>query len=187
MPTKTVNTTPNVDDLDAMLGGDIEGEEFGDLANMTAPPVAAEVEIDLGALDLSSAVEKDFRPLNEGHWYEAEIVGAVGGRSSAGNLQIVFTLMVVDCEETDEGGVSFDGVTVDDYAGVDPAKPANHWKIKGYARCCGYLNDNGTLKTSKAKDFIGKRIKFLAKIDREYNPAEPRNKVGKVALCGTTA
>lgn len=174
-----------VDELDTLLGGgngdDLEGFDgvnLDEVGGVAAPN--PEDEINLESLDLSNVIEKDFRPLTEGQEYNSVIVGAKGGRSGAGNLQVIFTHQVIDCLETDSEGRSLDGVTVDDYAGVDPQQPQQHWKIKVYGKLCGKLNANGTLTTNKPRAFLGDKMRFQAKIDAEYNPAEPRNKIGRV-------
>jgi hypothetical protein len=178
------NTAAVVDELEEMLKeGDPTDELDAALEEMGEGPPSAEDQIDLGALDLSNVVEKDFRLLDETKEYNLEIAAAVGGRSGAQNLQVTFTYRVIDCgpEDVDPEGRSLDGVTVDDYAGVDPKQPQMHWKIKLIGKLCGlYDQKTGRLTTTNPKEFIGKRMRFQPKIDREYNPAEPRNKVGRL-------
>ena len=186
---KTETVSPqSADELDNLLGsngidgtGDPLDELDAALDNLEATRAPSVDEtIDLGLLDLSQVVEKDFRPLTHDNEYNYEIVAAKGAKSSAGNLQIVLTLKVIDTDEVDSEGRSLNGVTLDDYPGVDPKQPQMHWKIKLYGKHTGHLLPNGTLDIKKPAELVGGRGRFVAQIDREYNPAEPRNKVGRL-------
>lgn len=170
------------DELDEQLGGEgFEDEVDIELDGDIAAEGPSNAPFVLDDLDLNGVVELDFRPLRDGNYYDFEIVAAEGGRSGAGNKQVTFTLMVVDTDEVDGEGASLNGVTINDYAGVDPRKPNMHWKIKAYAKYTGQLNENGTLKSKDPKSFIGGRLRAQVKIDVDYNPEEPRNKIARIA------
>lgn len=148
-----------------MLGG--EGDI--DAALDSLPTGGNEVEVNLQNLDLNGVVEMDFRLLGDGEWYDAVIASCTPGRSNAGNLQLTFVFQVDD--ESD-----LNGVTVMEWAVVDPRQPKALWKIKKIAKRVGLLSDNGLMLTNNPADFVGRRLRFQNRVDREYNPQEPRNK-----------
>lgn len=183
MATKApVKPTPTADDLDAALDAGGYGELDAALDELnTGTSDSDEEAIDLCGLDLASVLEMDYRPLADREWYDCEIVRAKGGRSGAGNLQVTFIYQVCG-EGVDAEGMDAEGVTMKDYAGVDPRKPDNHWKIKKVAKRVGLLGPNDQLMTSNLSDFIGRRLRVQVKIDTEYNPEMPQNKVADIGF-----
>ncbi len=165
----TKTTTPVADEIDVILGA----EDLDAVLNQLPSAAGEEEEVfNLQELELSGVVEMDFRLLTNGAWYDAVIASAKQSRSSAGNKMLEFIFLVEDGAES-----TATGVTVTEYAICDSRQPKALWKIKKIARQVGLLSDNGLMLTSNAKDFIGRRIKFQNKVDSEYNPNQPRNKV----------
>lgn len=167
--------TPVADELSALLGeggSGGEGENLDKVLDALATETAVHdtVEVDLSTLDLSNVVEIDFRPLPNGEWFDADIVKAQGGKSSAGNIQVEFCYMVVS------ENPAHNGVTVFDQAGVDPRMPKGHWKIKKVGKRVGLLGANDQLLTKNPADFLGRRIRFKNFVDTEFDPSNHRNK-----------
>jgi hypothetical protein len=177
MKTKTKPSTAVADAIADELDGLDDLDELDaaadELTNETAH--TEEVEVNLAALDLAGVIESDFRLLVNGCWYDAECVKAVGSYSAAGNLQTEITWMVTG-EGVDGDGQPAEGVTITDYAGVDPRQPKQHWKIKKIAKRVGLLGANDQLATKHLTDFLGRRARLQVQIDTGYD-ANGRNKV----------
>lgn len=175
---KSDAANPSVsDEIDSALGGsgELDGALDEALAGAGAPP--QEASWDLDECEISKSVLRVFRPITNG-WRDYEIVEAEPGFSKAGNRQIVF---LFKCLADDEAN----GVTVEDYAVVDPKSPKAHFKIKMVAKAVGLLAENGTIKPgTKAANFLGLKLAIYTKLDTEYDADNPRAKSADFAPVG---
>lgn len=152
-------------------GGDNEIDAaLASMGGGAAPDFDA--EIDLGSLDLSGCLDLDYRLLIDGAKYSAYIGQSKGNRRN-GSLCIDMVFIVDHEGALDAEGLPANGVTINDYPGVDPKQPQRHFRIKGIAAACGLAVRNakgeviGVHPAAKAPAFIGRRV-LLTIRNEEY-------------------